>query len=318
MVNKSSLKLVSAAAMAVAVVTAFTGIPAVQASTVTSIGISFGTDNVTVTTVTASDQLSSTQSAGVVPQTNWNNENYSDNNSGNLTNNQIPVSALNSTDPIVNSAGAITGVTGSWAAFVAYDNTFIAGSGSPDPNNGNQLLTNGGLYGATSSQTSYGSLNSLIINLTNIPYAEYDVYVYTLVGHSGDVVETAIGTTTTTGTPSYPVTFTPGSATGDVVYETSPNPIGTGYIDGTTNPFTFTRAISASETSPTAGGDYAEFTNITGTSFAVAAQNYSGHSPAINGIQIVPVAVVPEPAPLALVAAGGLGLLLVGRKRKFR
>ncbi len=291
MVSKTGFSLIAAAAIAATL----GSVP--LAAHANSIGISFGTNN-----VAANDQLGSTQSAGVVAQKNWNNENYTTNNAGGTQNYGLPPSPnnLGSTSPIVDSSGASTSVTGTVLTSDAYDITAVVGGGA-NSSNGNQLMMNGAIFVKTSP-------GPVIVSLSNIPYTLYDVYVYTLVIHSGDTVETAIGTAT-----GNPLGFTPGAAPGDVVYETSPNPVGSGYIDGTTNPFTFTQATSTSSASPTPLGDYAEFTNITGSSFAVAAYD-STNVPAINAIQIVQV--VPEPATLGLMAVLGTGILVLGKRWK--
>lgn len=299
MVSKTSLSLLAAAAT-VAVLGG--ALPAAHAN---SIGISFGTG----TQDKASDQLSSTQSAGVVAQTDWNNESYTDSNAAGTINYPLPNPGplgFGSASPIVDSSGASTSVTGTVLASDAYDITAVQGvGGSVNPSNGNQLMMNGAIFPLTSP-------GPVVVSLSNIPYATYDVYVYTLVIHPNDTVETAIGTAT-----GNPLVFTAGLAAGDKVYETSPNPTSSGYLNGgsgVSSVFTFTQATSTSSGSPTANGDYAEFTNITGSGFAVAAYDSSSHTPAINAIQIVQV--VPEPATLGLMAVLGTGILVLGKRRK--
>ncbi len=64
-------------------------------------------------------------------------------------------------------------------------------------------------------------------------------------------------------------------------------------------------------------GNYYEFTNVTGTTLNISAVvTNNGFRAMLNGFQVASAAAVPEPATLGLVAAGGLGLLLLGKRRK--
>ena len=64
-------------------------------------------------------------------------------------------------------------------------------------------------------------------------------------------------------------------------------------------------------------GNYYEFTNVTGTTLNISAVvTDNGFRASLDGFQVASAAAVPEPATLGLVAAGGLGLLLLGKRRK--
>ncbi|HET6249187.1 MAG TPA: PEP-CTERM sorting domain-containing protein [Tepidisphaeraceae bacterium] len=114
--------------------------------------------------------LAPTDSAGVVPQTNWNAEATSS-----FTN-----VALND-----NSGNATTAVFSGSA-----DGTYFGGNGFT-PGTGDATLTAGELYqGMSSTVGSAGLANNFTI--TNIPYPTYDVYVYGDADAGGRVISDAL------------------------------------------------------------------------------------------------------------------------------
>ncbi len=269
-----------------------------------SIGINFDRGNLGGT-----DTLTAAQSAGVVPQTNFNNITI-----GTTTANKYSAGP----QALVDNTGAATTALGSVTTRSSgYDISSTTGV-QPDASNGNQILMNGGAYG-TADQSGFGGVPgaTVVAQVTNVPYATYNVYVYGLVDHAGVQEGLSIGTGAVN-VAGNTATFTPTTT----YYETTPNPSATGYIDGkTASGFTYTKATSLVATAPTAGADYAEFTGVTGSSFEVGAifnTATAGTSAgvAIEGLQIVNTGTaVPEPATLALAGVGAAGLLL-RRKRK--
>ncbi len=247
-----------------------------------SIAISFG-DN--LATTTGADQVGATQTAGVVSQSNWNNA-VTGTLSGSVTSLDGTVKTP-SGSTIVDNTGTATTVTGNlWAGSNTY-NIAQTTNTAPDASNGDQLMMNGGIYSNSNS-----SFNNLIIQVNNVPYAEYDVYVYGLVDHAGAIEHIGLGDSEMAGT-THSFNADAAFSTGGnayTVWEKTPTPNAVGYIDGTSpTGFTYTQAVSTAQASPTPNADYAEFTNVLGPSFSVAAYatNYNG---AIEGVQIVDLA----------------------------
>ena len=209
------------------------------ASAVVSIGINLGDQS------TPATHLNADQSAGVVPQNNWNNY-------GN-TNGSGTLGAL------VDSTGAATKVTGSQTSVAYY--TDVNGDGNPTVNaaNGDEVLNNGGQYTGPS------------ITISNIPYAKYTVYVYTLLDHSS----------------TFSVTMSPSKGTATTVYGTTPAPGATNYEDGAAKGYTYIAAAGTTQATANAGADYAVFAGLTGSSFTVSVANLGGYNAALDGIQIV-------------------------------
>lgn len=123
------------------------------------------------------------------------------------------------------------------------------------------------------------------ITISSIPYGQYDLYVYF----------------TADASPGRAGTVTVGSTTYDFTTMGSTANSGANAV--------FTQTTDTTGANPTA--DYAVFTGLTGGSQTIAAAvtGWGG----IAGFQIV---AVPEPATLALVAVGGVGFLLLGRRSK--
>ncbi len=256
------------------------------------------------------DTLASTQVAGVAPQQYWNN----------LTPTFVTGSTTYSAQSgaLVDSGGSSTTALASITTRSSFYDISSTTGVEPDASNGNQILMNGGGYG-TADQSGFSGVPgaTVVAQVTGVPYARYNVYVYGLVDHAGVQEGLSIGTGNVN-VAGNTATFAPTTT----YYETTPNPSATGYIDGTTaSGFTYTKATSLVATAPTAGADYAEFTGVTGSSFEVGAifnTATAGTSAgvAIEGLQIV---AVPEPAtmaPAGLGIAGIAGLVLLRRKRK--
>ncbi len=204
-----------------------------------SLGINLGDQG------TPATHLNADQSAGVVPQVNWNNY-------GNT-------SGSGTLGALVDSAGAATKVTGSQTSVAYY--TDVNGDGNPTVNtaNGDEILNNGGQYTGPA------------ITISNIPYAKYTVYVYTLLDHSS----------------TFSVTMTPSGGTARTVFGTTPAPGATNYEDGAAKGYTYIAAAGTTQATANTGADYAVFTGLTGSSFTVAVANLGAYNAALDGIQIV-------------------------------
>ena len=166
--------------------------------------------------------------------------------------------------------------------------TYYGGNVSDTP--GDTELTSGELFnGWTGSPT---------MTVSNIPYAEYDVYVYAALDNNTRIETLEL--TPSGGSASYQ-SF--GTSTGGSTWVLSNNPVA-GW-NGTTPTTQPTRPASAT---------YAEFAGITANSFTLAwgAPGNGG----LNGIQIVESsAPIPEPATLGLMAVAGAGILLLKRRQ---
>jgi hypothetical protein len=144
----------------------------------TTIGVNFGADR---TANGAPLALAPTDTAGVVPIANWNNEN-----GGTGSSNVLKDLNGNAT-----TAGLKWQANGTWDAlqedapdqFTGADHTLMAG----------YLDNNGGTAPATSAAFTSGNLNGNGVLFTGLPGKAYDVYVYSLpsvVGRGGGITVT--------------------------------------------------------------------------------------------------------------------------------
>lgn len=203
-----------------------------------SIGINFGSGR-------SNAALSATDVAGVIPQTNWNNAPGA---SGSLA-------VLN------NDGGTASGATLSWAT----DEQWSEG-GTPADANG--TLLNGWI------SANNNSAPDATVNVTNIPYAVYDLYVY--MNHDR-------------GSEDVDLTGPFGTFR---IHENDPN---------ITAAVSFVKQAATADGDPSQQGNYARFANLTDSNLrltlAPAGPQGTADRGAITGIQIVestPVTGLPE------------------------
>lgn len=195
-----------------------------------------------------------------------------------------------------------------------YNNVFNTSASSLVNNTGAATTASLSITGATAS--TYGTSNGPttpdeVLNeaffshngnwsftLSNIPYANYSIVIYSLGAGSdpADVRSISVGGTT--------------------YYSTSPSALSPGYQDG--NPatsFIYTQATSTNSAAPTTSSDYFVFSNLSGANQTVTINAVSGpfSETEIGGFQIVQT--IPEPGTGALV---GLGLAAIPGVLRFR
>ena len=201
-----------------------------------------------------------TDSAGVVPEANYNNEN-----GGSGTG-----IALN--DGTGASSGATLTYTsgGTWAS---------VGGTTFTPANGDQKLNDGFLFSAGATPMDF--------QLTGIPFANYDVYIFEL-NDGGGRLETTIDVNT-----------------GVTVYGTSANPTDANHESGVANTYQYIAATSTNNTAPTPNADYVMFSNNT-PNFEF--QAFSAANGYLNGFEIVNhPTTAPTAAPVLNPATAGNG-----------
>lgn len=210
--------------------------------------------------------LSSTISAGAVSATNWNSE-------------------------AASSGSGITGLVDSTGATVSglsltYTSNGNVGGGSPGGDQGLQDLYSSHLESPYSADaTGTVANNRVALLLTNIPYAAYDIYVYTRnAGNNSKVWQSTTNFYTSNA-------------------DIASNSTSIAYTD-------------AGASTYVNGGNYVVFTGLTGTQqflldSGILDGGGSNNNSGFAGVQIV--SAVPEPSTYAMML-GGLGLLMVLRR----
>ncbi|HEY4313085.1 MAG TPA: PEP-CTERM sorting domain-containing protein [Pirellulales bacterium] len=207
------------------------------------------------------------ESAGLVPQTNWNNTNPLGN--GSTADVASPVAGT-----LVDNTGAATGVTVQW----------FNGNAEVNSSGGNTTPDERLFRGAVEGQFFGSPSPQLEVTVSNVPYAHYEVIAY-VVGF-GFAADSSV-------------------RLGDqeFFYTQSSNFTTDGFIKATATDY-------ADRTLAT----YAEFDNLTGSTFTLELIHQGGNRPAIDGFQIV---ATPEPSSWVLIVLGcGLLGLHIRQRRK--
>lgn len=196
---------------------------------------------------TAGIPMLATDVAGVIPQGNYNN----------LT------TATGTAVPLVDSTGSsAAGMTATWSGpgFWAanYNAAFV-------PGNADQKLNDG-------FEFTGGTTTPVVVTVNNIPFAQYDVYVYILNDGGGRLTTTSNSATPGAGTQNYYLT-------------TSTGPTDANHLSGKNNTYQYLQATSTDTNAPTAGADYVKFSGQTGSAFTFSSVGVGNGS--VNGFQIV-------------------------------
>ena len=253
----------------------------------------------------ASGDLSATQTAGALPQTNWNNIDYNFTGSGQYSGSNIAlVDGAGSSSGITMSYGgngnSSTGPTGTFANDSFSSDTMGSGAifaGNPNIT-GNAILTNGELkadsytYTPTGgSPTNYPGIAT--VTLSGVGSGAYNVYVYYEADNAAQTGNQwqVVGSTTTTVTPANNLgrgyeggADLPNTGGGVTNYNTPYAAADAGYMSGFTGLIQGTNTVS---------GNYLEFTNVSASGGVITVNGIapagSGNNVTINGIQLTAV-----------------------------
>lgn len=234
----------------------------------------------------AGGNLAPTASAGVVPQTNFNNVVGTKGASGALIDNTGAATATTVTFGGYN-AGVTTNASGDYRAY-----------GTTAQPNADQQLLNGELNIEDAG-------NGIQATVNNIPYSSYNVYAYLSLGTGrlGNVAlyATPQASNAALGTPE----------AGPIFYKT---------LSPTAPPYYVQSTATAYNSTTNPESTYVEFAGITGSSFSLLNLNHAGGGGSevgLAGIQIVDASngAIPEPATLGILALGATAFL-ARRKRR--
>ena len=168
----------------------------------------------------------------------------------------------------------------------------------------NKEMLNGYLNGGPATWNPSPPNNGVV--LTNIPYSEYDIYVYISSDTAGREGWVTDGTVTQGGAANGDATISTFTPDGATTYDFTS--IGPGEISGADASFVQTTDTLGNYPS----ADYAEFTNLSGSSQTITVQMLVNDDWAgVAGFQVV---AVPEPMSLGSLAVAGA--LLTLRRRK--
>ncbi len=257
----------------------------------TSIGINYtgaGSYGQTQAQATGGYSLAPTASAGyaAVAQDNWNNTTISYTDGNGHGNSGLLSTVVDSTGATVSGMSVATAVNTSDSSYTGDPLKLYPDSGTASWGfSGNNLtMLEGDVYPSPK------------ITISGIPYSSYDVYVYMAA---------------------------PGGNAGVGAVTISANSVGT--VDSTSEYFydyiwpagTFIQATATSATANTVVSNFVLFTGNTASDITLTA-DASGWNTGLAAFQIVNTGstVISEPATLILMALGGLGVVLMGRKRQ--
>ena len=182
--------------------------------------------------------------------------------------------AIGSLANLTDDTGAATTADATWTATAPFQ-----GLAGMDSNSADQVPTNAfeTLFGHASGMPFDGNTSRTYeVDLTDVPYDLYDVYVYV-----GD---------TRFSTAEIEIELTPGGGSPLIETATLVGTPGAGFDDATAD----------------GTGNYVLFDGITADSFGLDLRTITGNNKQIYGLQIFQV---PEPASLALMGLGGLVVL---------
>ena len=285
---------------ACAVACAGISIPAVSAAIVSINFASAGAQDLSNGGATALTATETPDTPGGVVG-NWNNlpgipfagGSYSQNNSSNtVTYNSL----MTSTGSVLSGASATVAANDTYSPNSLPTATDNSANPSSPTNVGGADFT---LFNGFLDDGNAGAITVTVSGLTVAPNTTYSVYLYTATDSGQRYAQYNL----TSG--SYNTTYY-GSVGG---------------FPGSYTQITNTTVDNSGNVNSLAGltGDYEVFSGLTGSSFTITAlpNSINGSFPRapIDGLQIVGVSAVPEPASVGLLAIGGLGLLLVKRRK---
>lgn len=217
--------------------------------------------------------------AGVVPAYNW-NDSWSENNSTYAYGTPVTVNNL------FDNTGAATATSLSYNSYNGY---YLQNSNPAQDADGtyNRQMLNGFLNAGPATWNPPVTQDT--ISLNNIPYAQYDIYVYVSDDTAGRVALVS---------------------NGSITYDLST--MGPAAISGANA--SFIQSTDTSGANPTA--DYVVFSGLAGVSqtITVSPGDTNPADSAWVGLAAFQIVAVPEPATLALAGLGGLGLLWLRRR----
>jgi hypothetical protein len=245
---------------------------------------------------TSTQTTAVTGTAGYVAQANWNNVDNPANGSGNY-----PGAGNNVGNLVLSDGSSASGTLLSFGAPGLVGSGALPSNGISTQEQQNVYLqesyldvgypsTGSGNYSATYGPDATVTVSSLPTSIAGTGTTPYDVILYV---NSANSSYTDVADYTVNGATLSNVKL---SNTGS----SNPN---NSFVDSGT----FTLATASTV------GNYVEFTGITGTTLNITvAVGNSGSRAALDGFQVI---ATPEPGALGLLAAGGLGMLLVKRRR---